>query len=137
MPEKNATKKEEIKKGKIKGSWFNVLLCLAIFAFVFLVEASFVDMFLQKSKLTKLPEIIGFAISVAYSAFLLIILAGGAVFNFVSTVAYSHFKSMYDKYSFLVWIDNALDWALWYLAFWGTIAGFLLNVAIVELVLKW
>lgn len=128
-----AKKKESTPK--IKGSWFNAGLCIAIFAVALVFELGFVDAYLQGSDLGTLEELAGFCISVGYYVLFMGILLFGALFNAVSASAYEHFRKEYAKHPILVTIDNALDWALWGIVFYGSIAAFLINVIIIEIII--
>lgn len=123
------------KKVKTKGSWFNVIACIAIFIFTLIMQISYMDAFLQKSKLTKNTEILGFGIILLHTIIFLGILTLGTIFNLISKIGTDFFGEIYVKFPFLIKIDNFLDWALWWLIFLMGIGGFLLNVIVVELVL--
>lgn len=127
--------KKKAAAGEIKGSWFNVIACIVIFGIALVMELGFIDAYLQSSDLSTLEELAGFCISVGYYAFFLGVLALGALFNIISTVAYGNFKKEYIKHPILVKIDNALDWALWGIVFYGGIAAFLINVIIIEVII--
>ncbi len=120
---------------KIKGSWFNAGLCIVIFAAALVLELGFIEAYLQKSDLRTLEELAGFCISVGYYAIFMGVLLFGALFNAVSKLAYDNFRKQYSKHPILVKIDHALDWALWGIAFYGSIAAYLVNVIIIEIVL--
>ncbi|MBN2122643.1 hypothetical protein JW721_06355 [Candidatus Micrarchaeota archaeon] len=120
---------------KIKGSWFNAGVCMLIFAVALIFELGFVDAYLQRSSLRSLEELAGFCISLGYYFLFMGALLLGALFNAVSASFYEHFRKEYSKHPILVTIDNVLDWALWGIAFYGSIAAFLINVIILDLII--
>jgi hypothetical protein len=130
-----AKPKKKAPAAKIKGSWFNAALCIVIFSVALVLELGFADAYLQGSDLGTPEELAGFLISIGYYFLFMGVLALGAIFNAISALAYGNFKKEYVKHPILVKIDNALDWALWGIVFYGSIAAFLINVIIIEVII--
>lgn len=130
-----SVKKDGTNRLKTKGSWFNVIACILCILWLLFIEIGFADAFLQKSKLSTIPEIIGFGISVVYTLVIVTIVACGALFNFVSVISTQYFEEIYKKHQILVKIDNFLDAMLWWAIWLGVIGGFLLQVTLIELLI--